>query len=144
MATRTRLLAQQRALRASLRRQRTTLCAAAVPPPVLEDPPLSSASTPKRPVCGSDERQRAFEALTTGELARGWFVLSLCSSRLLVQNSEALIRLSYQLFGKTVTNVLIGETMFKHFCGGEDVAGLAPRLARLRDAGIGGDSGLCC
>ena len=65
-------------------------------------------------------------------------MFNLCSISVLVQNAEALIRLSRNIFGDFVTNSILKMTLFGHFCAGEDEDCIHPVLEDLQSCGIGG------
>ena len=81
--------------------------------------------------------QLAFATHSTRQLARALLVLQTCSVRPLVAHADALLRLSRRVLGEAATQFVVRNSFFAHFCAGEDKAGIAPVVARLRGAGIG-------
>ena len=65
-------------------------------------------------------------------------VFTACGCAPLVRNAEPLLELATRTLGPTLVATVVRPTFFRHFCVGEDVAGIAPVLDRLRAAGIGG------
>jgi proline dehydrogenase len=103
---------------------------APLPPPPPPPPP------PPQPLDLKDTRL-AFAHASSGQLLRAWLVLSACRIRPLVSHAEGLISLSRRLLGGRATDALLRSSFFAHFCGGEDEAGAAATVARLRAAGVG-------
>jgi proline dehydrogenase len=79
----------------------------------------------------------AFQAQSTVSLVRCWLVLQICGIRPLVKNAESLVKLSYRVLGSTVTNSVMKNTFFAHFCAGENEELIKPRVNSLNKSGIG-------
>lgn len=82
--------------------------------------------------------QATFETKKTKELIRATLVYSLCSIQLIVDNAEPLLKFTRKVFGDTITDAILKQTLFGHFCAGEDEQRLQPAIAELRRNGIGG------
>jgi len=78
----------------------------------------------------------AYRSRTVLELLRASLVFSFCRP-LIVRNADQLLSLSRRVFGNTLTDAVVRETFFKHFCGGEDAASIRPTVNRLASQGIG-------
>lgn len=92
---------------------------------------------PGKAVDFSDTRV-AYSAFSTPDLLRGVFVFNMCSIRALVNHADAVLRNSYAVFGRTLTEAVIRQTFFKHFCAGETATTIKPRVEALRRAGVAG------
>jgi proline dehydrogenase len=79
----------------------------------------------------------SFKSKTFTELIRGKLVFSTCQIRPLVKNSEALVKYSYKILRKNITNSLFRYTFFGHFCAGEDVVSIRPTVKKLEKSGVG-------
>lgn len=93
-------------------------------PRKLEIPDLSDTKT-------------AFAMKSNVDLARGVVVLLSCRE-FLVSRAETLLSLSQRILGRTLTNLFIRETFFRHFCAGESESEAMKTLEKLRGYGIGG------
>lgn len=82
--------------------------------------------------------QGAYSSKTTTQLLRATLVYNLCNVTPLVQNAEALLRLSRRVFGDYIIDSLLKATLFGHFCAGEDEDRIKPVLEDLKSHGIGG------
>eukprot|EP00011_Vannellida_sp_DIVA3-517-6-12_P001001 CAMPEP_0114624364 /NCGR_PEP_ID=MMETSP0168-20121206/10729_1 /TAXON_ID=95228 ORGANISM="Vannella sp., Strain DIVA3 517/6/12" /NCGR_SAMPLE_ID=MMETSP0168 /ASSEMBLY_ACC=CAM_ASM_000044 /LENGTH=554 /DNA_ID=CAMNT_0001835637 /DNA_START=21 /DNA_END=1683 /DNA_ORIENTATION=- len=78
-----------------------------------------------------------YKEKTTLELLRASAVMSMCSIDVLVDNSDKLLRWSYKVLGKGITNQLLKWTFFGHFCGGTKESELQPTVERLKKLGVG-------
>ena len=97
----------------------------------------ADAADPQRPLDFGDTRI-AYASLSTADLLRAVGVFTACGCAPLVRNAEPLLGLATRVLGARFVGAVVRPTFFRHFCVGEDVAGIAPVLARLRGAGIGG------
>lgn len=93
---------------------------------------LSSA-----PVIDFSDPRIAYQSKSMGQLLRSYIVFSLCQVPILVRNSEILIKLSYKILGKPITNTVLRMTMFGHFCAGESAETIKPTVDYLQSNGIG-------
>lgn len=84
-----------------------------------------------------DDPKTAFKALKTSEVFRSWAILQAFTFKPIVKNSEVLYNMSKRVLGSNFTHRVISQTVFKHFCAGEDPNGIQPRIAELRKSGIG-------
>eukprot|EP01043_Picozoa_sp_COSAG02_P015010 COSAG02_NODE_629_length_19328_cov_24.710333_9_plen_569_part_00 len=80
----------------------------------------------------------AYQSLSNRDLLRAVGVFSACGCAPLVRNAEALLAGATRVLGSRAVELIVRPTFFQHFCVGEDVQDIAPVLARLRSAGIGG------
>mmetsp|Transcript_5158 Transcript_5158/g.12386 ORF Transcript_5158/g.12386 Transcript_5158/m.12386 type:complete len:584 (-) Transcript_5158:277-2028(-) len=78
----------------------------------------------------------AYRTRSAIELLRAYLVFSFCRP-LIVRNADQLLALSRKLFGNTLTDAVVRQTFFKHFCGGEDAASIKPTVDKLASQGIG-------
>jgi len=84
-----------------------------------------------------DDVQVSFATKSTAELVRAYAVFQLSAINPLVRYSRQLLDLSYAVAGKAVTEWLLRQTFFGHFCAGEDADDIVPTVRRLEAAGIG-------
>lgn len=106
--------------------------------PILRSTPATSArSTPPPPIDFSDTAA-AYSSLATADLVRAYLVFRACGLRPLVTHADEVLRFAYRLLGKTLTEMVVASTFFRHFCAGETAQGIRPRVERLRRAGVGG------
>ncbi|KAL8445654.1 hypothetical protein Emag_005064 [Eimeria magna] len=90
-------------------------------------------------LCLSDDAAgaAALSTYTTPELYRSLLVYSLCSCSGLVENSERMLALSSKLLGSRLTFSALRHTLFKVFCGGENLDELTKTLDRLQQRNLG-------
>jgi len=86
---------------------------------------------------GFDDGTVAFASRSTGELMRAALVLRLCAVQPIVDNSRELLELARKVLGDTIVRQLLRQTIFGHFCAGEDAAEIVPRVKRLQAYGVG-------
>lgn len=84
-----------------------------------------------------DDARLAFESKSTLELMRAAVIFKACRSRALVKNSSRLIKMSYNVLGKNITNAGLRLSFFGHFCGGENANDIVPKVSELQKSGIG-------
>ena len=84
------------------------------------------------------DSEAAYSSLTQTDLLRAIAVFTVCGISPLVTHAERLLSVANRVLGPSAVAAIIRPTFFKHFCVGEDVADIAPVLARLRAHGIGG------
>jgi len=82
--------------------------------------------------------QVAFDSKSTFQLFRTWAVFRICGIGFIVRNCDTLYNLSAKVFGKTLLHLGVRYTFFNHFCAGESVDGIRPKMEYLRSHGIGG------
>lgn len=140
------------ALRAAVRGLRPAGPLAPVPHQHRRLAPLSTIPTTTPPAATNNHHQppppqaavnfgdtsTAYSTLTTADLVRAYLVFRACGLRPLVAHADAVLRTTYKVLGKSVTEALVKSTFFKHFCAGETAQGIRPRVERLRKAGVGG------
>lgn len=76
--------------------------------------------------------------METVEIVRTLAVFSVCRMQLIVRNCEKLLKFSRGVFGDGFVATLVRPTFFAHFCGGEDLDTIKPRMALLKSRGVGG------
>eukprot|EP00049_Salpingoeca_infusionum_P012297 m.223931 g.223931 ORF g.223931 m.223931 type:complete len:526 (-) comp15145_c0_seq4:231-1808(-) len=101
----------------------------------------TTASTPN-PITNVDEidfqnPELAFKLASTSDLVLAFGIFTLCSNERFVKNSLKLYLLFSKVVPKPILEAIVRHTFFRHFCGGEDEAGITPTVARLRQQGIG-------
>lgn len=82
--------------------------------------------------------KEAFDSKRTFELLRTWLIYKVCGIGFIVRNCDTLYALSSKILGKTLTHGSMRYTFFNHFCAGESVDQIIPRMEHLRKHGIGG------
>lgn len=81
--------------------------------------------------------QAAYATKTTQELLRAALVFSLCRIPPLVRNAERMLNTSRRVLGDGFTDFVLKQTMFGHFCAGENETTIVPTIRALERAGIG-------
>lgn len=104
-------------------------------PPAKAEPPVSASSTP---TVDFNDTRVAYSAVSTLDLLRGVLVFKLCSIRPLVNHADLILRRAYSVFGRSLTEAVVRQTFFKHFCAGETATTIRPRVESLRRAGVAG------
>ena len=77
----------------------------------------------------------AFASKSDSDLNRAYWLFKLISYNWLVQIGPALVHTAIKL--RIPINGLIKPTIFKHFCGGEDIASCEKTIGKLNEFGIG-------
>lgn len=104
------------------------------------------STTPLRPVGTTDARnssidfndaKNSFKNKTTSDLLRSYVVFSICQTRFIVKHSETLLKLSYAVLGKNITNIALKSSFFSHFCAGENEILIKPTVQYLNANGVG-------
>lgn len=80
----------------------------------------------------------AYASVSTGELVRAYLVFKACSFRPLVTHADKLLQISYRLLGQAITESIVRNTFFAHFCAGETSQTIRPRIEELRKGGVAG------
>ena len=83
------------------------------------------------------DSQAAFESKTTPELVRAAVCFGLCRIPFLVRHADECLRFSQRFLGKTLINKILKETLYGHFCAGEDQVRIRPVLRKLNSVGVG-------
>lgn len=83
------------------------------------------------------DHQSAYKDKSFFELTRALVVFKLCSIQPLVRNSKSLLDLSYSTLGRSITNALLSQTMYGHFCAGESREQLQNVVSRLSSSKVG-------
>jgi len=89
------------------------------------------------PIIDFLDARSAFASKSTVELLLSWSIYKACGIKAIVDNAETLYSLAIRVFGSTLVHAIVRRSMFKHFCAGEDVPGIAPRVESLRKLGVG-------
>lgn len=84
-----------------------------------------------------DQFDGIYASKTKLELARAWFVFTLCQYPFIVKRSSFLIDHMYTILGTSWSNALLRRTFFGHFCAGENLSDIRPVLGDLHAKGIG-------
>lgn len=74
---------------------------------------------------------------TNIELLRSLMVFQVCNIPFVVRHANSLLRISRNVLGDTLTRNLVKHTFFEHFCAGEDIKSIQPKVDKLRQSGIG-------
>jgi len=100
----------------------------------------SSAESVQQAQTGLDfgSTEVAFNSKTTLELMRTFVIFKICSVPSIVRNCDYLYALSLKVLGDGLTHGIMRHFMFNHFCAGESVPDIIPRMQQLRDYGVGG------
>jgi len=84
-----------------------------------------------------NDAKSSFKNKKTSDLLRSYIVFSICQTRFIVKHSEKLLKLSYSLFGKNITNAILKSSFFGHFCAGENEVLIKPTVHYLNANGVG-------
>lgn len=87
--------------------------------------------------CKFSDASSAHGSKSTYELLRAIGVFSACRLPFLVQNAEMFLDMSYKIFGVHLTNAIMKQTFFRHFCAGEDRSDMLPLIQKLQNSNIG-------
>ncbi|CAN0086643.1 unnamed protein product [Pylaiella littoralis] len=105
---------------------------------VAEEETAAAAAVPGVPMVNFDDTAVSYASFSNVELLRAYMVLRACAIRPLVENSETLLKIGYKVVGETITNAVLGNTFFAHFCAGETAEQVGRRARALKTRGIGG------
>lgn len=100
--------------------------------------PSSSTSSPNTNSLDFDDVSQSFSIKTTPELIRGLIVFHLCGIRPLVTNARRLLNLSEKILGRRITEWILKQTFFGHFCAGQTNEEVAKVIRKLDASGLGG------
>uniref|UniRef100_A0A7S1QNH5 Proline dehydrogenase n=1 Tax=Alexandrium catenella TaxID=2925 RepID=A0A7S1QNH5_ALECA len=98
----------------------------------------SSSAAARADVLDFGRAQVAFDSKTTLELLRTWLVFKVCSVGWIVKHCDQLYSISLKVLGAGLTHWVMRHAIFNHFCAGETVTELVPRMRRLQEYGVGG------
>jgi len=84
------------------------------------------------------DTKSVYAALSTWDLCRSYGLLSLCRVPGVAPNAEALYKAAQACLGSTVTEALVRETLFRHFCAGETSEEVSFAAQKLSEVGVGG------
>ncbi|XP_042297612.1 proline dehydrogenase 1, mitochondrial-like isoform X1 [Sceloporus undulatus] len=103
------------------------------------EPPLRSrpSSLPPPPAVDFEDTREAFRSKSSGELARGFLVLGLCSIGPLVDHADKLMHLSQKLLSRGLFEKLMKLTFYGQFVAGEDQEAIKPLIQHNRAHGVG-------
>mmetsp|Transcript_16576 Transcript_16576/g.43658 ORF Transcript_16576/g.43658 Transcript_16576/m.43658 type:complete len:589 (-) Transcript_16576:458-2224(-) len=134
-------LVSQRTACAGLRHQgRLAASFFALPPPSTQAllGLRSFSSQPKADRLDFTDSQIAFDSKSTFELFRGWLILQTCAVGWIVRNCDSLYNMSIKILRPYITHEILRYGLFNHFCAGENVKEIIPRMEHLRTYGVGG------
>jgi hypothetical protein len=97
-----------------------------------------TATGPMAPVLDFNNTAAAYSSMSDVDIMRAVAVFTACGCSPLVRHAEWLLACATRLLGQRAVAALVRPTFFRHFCAGEDADSIAPALARLREAGVGG------
>lgn len=97
----------------------------------------SYSSFKPNPIPDFSYAKAAWSSKSTKELVVGGLSFSLCRVPFLVRHADALLRYSRRILGDTLTDFVLKQSLFGHFCAGEDERTIQPVIQRLEQAGIG-------
>lgn len=99
---------------------------------------VAAEAQSKQQAVDFNNAQMAFQSKTTFELMRGWAVFNTCSFGFIVRNCSSLYGWSVKILGDKITHFFLRHSFFAHFCAGESIQEITPRMEFLRRHGIGG------
>ena len=97
----------------------------------------STNNNNKQKLIDFNDTKITFQSKSFSELLRGYFVFQICTIPFLVSNSEKLIKTSYNLLGKTLTDFSLKLSFFSHFCAGRNTEEIGIVIKEFEKNGIG-------
>jgi len=106
--------------------------------------PEAADSTPSAPINNEKRKTTALDfdsprsahgTKTMAELLRAILVYTSCQIQPVVDNAGSLINMSRMVVGNTLTDAVLGQTFYKHFCAGKDTDSIRPKIEQLRNDG---------
>lgn len=94
--------------------------------------PFSSSTSP----VNFNDTRIAFSKVTSTRLLRALLVFKACSLKSLVANADRLLKTSYLIFGKSLTEAIVRRTFFSQFCAGETAETIKPTVDGLQYVNI--------
>ncbi|GKY99177.1 hypothetical protein MPSEU_000873100 [Mayamaea pseudoterrestris] len=79
----------------------------------------------------------AWSSKTTKDLLVAYTAFGLCRVPFFVRRAEPLLGYTRKVLGDTLTDKLMEQTLFGHFCAGTDETSIQPVIYKLEQAGIG-------
>jgi len=98
----------------------------------------SSGDTNKSTIPNFHDTKTTYASKTTPELLRSYLVFQACKHPFLVSNARQLLHISNHILGKGMTQWIMKQSFFAHFCAGESSADIQPTIETLRKHGVGG------
>ena len=83
-----------------------------------------------------DDTATAFRSKTNVDILRAMLVFRMTCIPFLVRNSGAMVKSSYRFLGENITNFFLRHSVFKQFCGGDDLGSIIPTVQQLRASGV--------
>jgi hypothetical protein len=97
----------------------------------------TSAVPELNPMPDFTNAQAAYATKTTRQLVRAYVVFTLCRIPILVRHAESVLQTCRRVLGDRFTDFILKQTMFGHFCAGENETSIVPTIQALERAGIG-------
>ncbi|CAJ1936507.1 unnamed protein product [Cylindrotheca closterium] len=94
------------------------------------------ASNNQNPVPDFSDAQSAYQAKSNAELFRAAACFRLCQIPILVSNADRLLRVATRI-SPTLTDKILKQTLYGHFCAGEDRERIQPVIDSLNSFGVG-------
>jgi len=83
-----------------------------------------------------NDHRAAYKSKKTSEVARAYFVLSLCGIKPLVKHNDKLMKLGQKVLGKKLFGLMMKQTFYGHFVAGEDQERIKPTIGRMQSFGV--------
>jgi len=83
-----------------------------------------------------NDHRAAYKSKKTSEVARAYFVLSLCGIKPLVKHNDKLMKLGQKVLGKKLFGLMMKQTFYGHFVAGEDQERIKPTIGRMQNFGV--------
>ena len=97
---------------------------------------LSTGKSKSKDPISFDDTATAFRPKTNVDIFRAMLIFRLTCIPFFVRNSGAMVRSSYRFLGENITNFFLRRSIFKQFCGGDDLSSIIPTVQQLRASGI--------
>lgn len=83
-----------------------------------------------------NDHEAAYRSKKTSEVARAYFVLSLCGVKPLVKHNAKLMKIGQKILGKQLFGFMMKQTFYGHFVAGADQDGIKPNIDRMHSFGV--------
>ena len=97
----------------------------------------TAPSNARNPIPDFNDARITYESKSTKELLRAAACFQSCKIPILVENAESLLRASRSIFGGRIVDAVLKETVYGHFCAGEDQERIRPVIQKLEKSGVG-------
>lgn len=83
---------------------------------------LNLSDPPRDVFLQFDNSRLAYRDKNFYDLILAWFIFRVCAVPAIVQHADTMYKSARKIFGATLTDAVVRNTFFRHFCGGENEA----------------------